>query len=310
MCSNLQHGIDELRDQNTTYENDLTKFNEINTQLQKEVTQLREIVKMKDATIKKLEDRIDDIEVKLDDQEQYSRRNNLRITGLKENPYEHISETLVKMINDHILPDEPIDLSQIYRIHRVGAPRSAGPRPDALRSAAGPRPVRVKFTSYRVRNQVFRNRKSLKILHGQDTESNTQDDTTSETTTDADTDNGIIGMIRRSSIQKQPIYINEDLTRIRANLLYKARQYKKEHKINDCWSNDGTILIKSSANRIMSIKNVSYLQRIVEDQTLSNIHIQLLFIVYVWYLSFHSQKTLHLCNNIYCMLSRSYLYLN
>ena len=265
-CINNMGKVDNSYILNTTYKNDLTKFNEINTQLQKEVTQLREIVKMKDAKIKKLEDRIDDIEVKLDDQEQYSRRNNLRITGLKENPYEHISETLVKMINDHILPDEPIDISQIDRIHRVGAPRSAGPRPDPFRSAAGPRPVLVKFTSYRVRNQVFRNRKSLKILHGQDTEPNTQDDTTSETTTDADTDtdNGIIGMIRRSSIQKQPIYINEDLTRIRANLLYKARQYKKEHKINDCWSNDGTILIKSSANRIMSIKNVSYLQRIVE----------------------------------------------
>ena len=42
------------------------------------------------------------------------------------------------------------------------------------------------------------------------------------------------------------IFINEDLTRARANLMYNLRALKKKKKITDVWSNDGTIIIKKN----------------------------------------------------------------
>ena len=49
------------------------------------------------------------------------------------------------------------------------------------------------------------------------------------------------------------IFIHEDLTPIRAALLYKARQAKRQHDIVDCWSFDGRIVIKDANNKIRTI---------------------------------------------------------
>ena len=61
---------------------------------------------------------------------------------------------------------------------------------------------------------------------------------------------------------KFPIFINEDLTRTRATLLWKARAYKKANKINDGWSTDGTILVKKFANKIIPVRNMDQLEQI------------------------------------------------
>ena len=51
------------------------------------------------------------------------------------------------------------------------------------------------------------------------------------------------------------IYINEDLTRARATLLYKARKAKREKGIVDCWSFDGRIVIKDVRGKVHTIGN-------------------------------------------------------
>ena len=51
------------------------------------------------------------------------------------------------------------------------------------------------------------------------------------------------------------IFINEDLTRNRQTLLYQCRIAKREKKIQDAWSFDGSILIKSNAGTIIQIQN-------------------------------------------------------
>ena len=51
------------------------------------------------------------------------------------------------------------------------------------------------------------------------------------------------------------IYINEDLTRARATLLYKARKAKREKGIADCWSFDGRIIIKDVRGKVHTIGN-------------------------------------------------------
>ena len=57
--------------------------------LWKEVAYLRCVIEKKDATIESLTKRVDDLEVALDDHEQYSRRNSLRLFGLVESENEN-----------------------------------------------------------------------------------------------------------------------------------------------------------------------------------------------------------------------------
>jgi exosome complex exonuclease DIS3/RRP44 len=50
------------------------------------------------------------------------------------------------------------------------------------------------------------------------------------------------------------VFINEDLTRTRAHLLWLARKKKYEKSITDCWSFNGRVLIKDLQNKVKLIK--------------------------------------------------------
>ena len=69
----LKFEIGKLNDTSNDLSKKLDNFNELNNQLKKEVAELRDIVKAKDSKISALEARIDILESKSDDQEQYSR---------------------------------------------------------------------------------------------------------------------------------------------------------------------------------------------------------------------------------------------
>ena len=61
---------------------------------------------------------------------------------------------------------------------------------------------------------------------------------------------------RKSFLSKYPdVYITEDLTNTRPRLLYVARSLKRQHKIQDCWSYDGRIMIKDLQGKISNIKS-------------------------------------------------------
>ena len=53
-------------------------------QLSKEVGELRDIVKARDVKVNELQTEIDDMKSTIDEHEQYSRRNSLRISGIHE----------------------------------------------------------------------------------------------------------------------------------------------------------------------------------------------------------------------------------
>ena len=53
------------------------------------------------------------------------------------------------------------------------------------------------------------------------------------------------------------IYISEDLTRQRQFIFWKTRQAKKTHKIKDCWTTDGQIIIRNNANKIIPINSLN-----------------------------------------------------
>ena len=193
-------------------------------QLQKEVAQLRDIIKNKDETINKLEQRVTSLEYGLDEMEQYSRRNSLRISGVMETESEDVVKKAMELFNDTM--GVTVEEDKIDRIHRVG---------KKTEDATKPRQILVKFATYQVRNKVMRKRSVLKPDQKHTKES--------------------------AAPPHSRIFINEDLTKMRSNLLYHARQLKKDKAILDCWSWDGTILVKNSVSKIIPVRTMSDLQK-------------------------------------------------
>ena len=53
-----------------------------------------------------------------------------------------------------------------------------------------------------------------------------------------------------------PQYINEDLTKRKADLFYRARQFKNEKLILDTWTWDGLVRVKDNNRKIHVITTI------------------------------------------------------
>lgn len=100
--------------------------------------------------IKRLEDKNKDAEHNIDNLEQYTRRNSLRIFGIKEDHNENLDDKVLLLFKN-VLKEESIKVENLDRIHRVGKYQNG-----AVRA------VIVKFVSYRQRDVIFRKKKLLK----------------------------------------------------------------------------------------------------------------------------------------------------
>ena len=110
--------------------------------LQKKITSLEE-------ENGKLRSRVTALEVKLDKAEQYSRRNCLRLSGIKEKDGESVDSTVMEIAN---AIGANLSLVQVDRTHRLGKKKDSGK----------PRDIIIKFASYRSRQKVLANKKHLK----------------------------------------------------------------------------------------------------------------------------------------------------
>ena len=116
----------------------------------------------KDKKILKLEERILDLERsksllerRVDDNESYTRRQNLRVFGIpnlsgrKETEEECVEKVMVAISHLEISNDVGIEID---RAHRIGAPKKdVNGKPLA-------QPIIVRFTSWKARTTVYRNR--------------------------------------------------------------------------------------------------------------------------------------------------------
>ena len=187
-------------------------------QLQREVQGLKDVIKSKDAKISELEIRITVLESKQDEADQYSRRNSLRISGIEEGNSDDVEQKVLDLFNNTLSITPPVEAGSIDRVHRVGKKQDDTPRQ-----------ILVKFATYRTRDKVIRSRRKLRPVPSAATQGRVQ----------------------------QKIFIYEDLTKSRSNLLWNARKVKREKKIEDCWSWDGTILIKTNVGRIIPIHSMA-----------------------------------------------------
>ena len=118
--------------------------------LMNEVSDIKAVVETQSTQIEELRHESDRMKVKLasykdemEAVENYSRRNCLLFPGLKEDEEEDTDTSVIKIIKDNLNLD--IELSSIERSHRLGKPKAIQTR------ATHPRPVIVKFVSYRER---------------------------------------------------------------------------------------------------------------------------------------------------------------
>lgn len=64
------------------------------------------------------------------------------------------------------------------------------------------------------------------------------------------------------------VYISEDLTRIRSNILYKARLERKAGRFQHCWTTDGRINIRLPDESKRVITTLAELDRLIDDHPL------------------------------------------
>ena len=106
---------------------------------------------------KRLRERLDKLELAVDDQEQRNRNNCLMLHGILETDNENTDDIVLKVMSENLGLAIPIE--HIQRSHRVG------PRINTRvtrQNQTRPRPIIFRFRDYRSRQSVFRTKRKLK----------------------------------------------------------------------------------------------------------------------------------------------------
>lgn len=109
-----------------------------------------DVLKTHTACIERLKEENNILRDKMDSLEQYTRRNNIRIFGLIEEPNENLETKVLALCRDELGVD--IELKDIDRVHRLG-------KIDKSKSS---RPIIIKFTNYGSKQNVMRSKSKLK----------------------------------------------------------------------------------------------------------------------------------------------------
>ena len=143
----LIKGDKQLLDLTSSVEFLTSKFDE----LERERKEKDKLINNLQVEVSSLKVKVENLGKKVDDQEQYSRRNCFLIHGLTETKTEDTDEMVLDVISNKL----NIEMSQISfdRSHRLGKRKGPGQKPPA---------ITVKFTRYKDRHHVFRNKKLFK----------------------------------------------------------------------------------------------------------------------------------------------------
>ena len=120
------------------------------SKLEAKFAHIHRLLESKDKRIADLEKTVQQLTLKQDEAEQYSRRTSVRISGIPETQTEDVSAVSLEIFKALDVPT-PI----INRVHRVGPKRTA---PDAP-----PRPILCQFLSYGDKAEVMKKKKLLKV---------------------------------------------------------------------------------------------------------------------------------------------------
>ncbi|KAK7474612.1 hypothetical protein BaRGS_00034141 [Batillaria attramentaria] len=187
------------------------------------------LLEKEDREILLLQDRVDELE-------QYSRRNNIRINDIPESDGENTDE-IIQAIGNEI----GVTITEIIdRSHRVGKKYDGYCRP-----------IICKFTAYRYKQRLIKEKKKLSSV---DAKQLFPDRTWRPR------------RIRRrgpdsstNSEMKTKIYLNDDLPRTRADIASKARELKSDGIIQETWVRDGIIFVRQNGTtyRVTTVRELA-----------------------------------------------------
>ena len=154
---------------------------------------------------------------KLDEVEQYGRRQNLEIVGV---PVQENEDTNALVIEVAKLLDVEVPPDQISTSHRLPI------NPNSKISKTPP--IIVRFVNRDIRNKLYANRKLTRSAN----------------------------LNKFSVAGTEKIYLNENLTQIRKKLFWKTKQKAKQMNYRYIWTTNGNIFAKKSDDEItLAIKN-------------------------------------------------------
>ncbi|XP_077977115.1 uncharacterized protein LOC144432723 [Glandiceps talaboti] len=221
-----------IKDKQNTMSVSLDYFNELVEELRDRL----KVIEQENKDLKKsnmeLNERVGVLEKASDDQNQYSRRENLEIHGIPEcqgqaENTDNIALQVIKMISPDITTDH------LEVTHRIGRTTH---HDGNVRGKHQPRPIIVKFSGRKIRDQVFNNKKKMKNVTTRD-----------------------LGYTERNLI-----FINENLTPKMRNLLKLVNNKRKTESYRYLWTRNGHIHVKKSdTSNVVTIRNESDLVKIV-----------------------------------------------
>ncbi|KAK6191173.1 hypothetical protein SNE40_002911 [Patella caerulea] len=224
--------------------------------LKKKITDLKTEMQTKDTEIQELKDKNDELE-------QYGRREGIRISGITERPDEDTDKIVIEVGK---LIGITITLNDINRSHRVGNPQVESTRP---------RQIICRFRGYYTKRSFIKQAKNLKdirskieILSSVSPEGDQTEVKSNETGSSQPTASTPRTHQKIPDIFQHNIFINEDLTKVRSNLAFQARQLQKEKKIQSTWTSDGIIFIKKRDDRVVLIRTQKQLNQIISETKL------------------------------------------
>ncbi len=186
---------------------------EVSNSVKAEIRCLHDKLAEKDREILHLRSSVQSLNVKVDALEQYSRRNNVRISGIPESENEN-TDKIVQSIASSLGVEADIDIS-----HRIG-PINSSPSSPA-------RPIIVRLKSRRSKVALMSAKKNLKTAKLPEISKNWP----------------VVSSGRHNNTPPR-IFINEDLTKQRAAVAALARDLKRRKQVDDTWVRDGNIFIK------------------------------------------------------------------
>ena len=140
--------------------------------------------------------------------EQYTRKNSIEIHGVPETAYTSTEEVVFKLAEALNVDINPNDVEISHKHHGKGI-----------------KPIIVKFQSHKVKARMYKERAKLKNVRVSDL----YPDSTAAT-----------------RVESGRIYLNENLTSYRRDILKQANQKCKDGLLTPAWSMDGKIFVKTS----------------------------------------------------------------
>lgn len=180
----------------------------------------------------RLKNRVADLEAAADEAEQYSRRNCLIFSGVGESVNENTDDKVMEVCEKHLgVKLKSSDIDRSHRLTNHAGVNKGSPSESNSKQKNPPRPrnIIMKFSNYRAREAVYAARSKLKGLQA-------------------------------------AIFINENLTRKRAQLFWRVKKANYGH-VEKVWTQDGRVMAKNKSGKkvaLTSEKDVEKLDQLKE----------------------------------------------